>query len=93
MRRDQRTSHTTVTLEDVTLFVAYVYSPASRGERDSLNGVAGAGARLEPDEPQSVELLTTTTTDDMLELLSSALQERVQAAILKQLADAREDEP
>lgn len=40
--------------------VEYSRSKARRGARDSCCGVRGAGAPLEPDEPEEVEILSVT---------------------------------
>ena len=46
----------TITLDGIAFEVDYTYYPPYRGARDSLNGVRGAGAPLEPDEDESIEI-------------------------------------
>lgn len=51
--------------------VRYSFTPASRGARDSIGGVRGAGPALQPDEPACVEIeRVDTATKDILEYLS-----------------------
>lgn len=40
-----------------------VLHPASRGARDTLCGVRGAGPALEPDEPAEMEFIKATNSD------------------------------
>jgi hypothetical protein len=42
--------------EEIDLEVEYTAWKASRGARDSINGVKGAGPPLEPDEPAGIEI-------------------------------------
>lgn len=46
----------TITLDGIDFEVDYTYTPPYRGARDSLNGIRGAGAPLEPDEDESIEI-------------------------------------
>jgi hypothetical protein len=54
--------------EERDITVTYIYHSASRGARDSLGGVRGAGPPLEPDEPECVEIesvmMHSTTPND-----------------------------
>ena len=43
------------------------YTPAHRGARDSLCGVRGAGAPLEPGEPASISLASVTPDIELTE--------------------------
>lgn len=43
--------------------VEFTYHRAYRGQRDSLCGVRGAGAPLEPDEPEELEFESATGED------------------------------
>lgn len=43
--------------------VEFAYHRAYRGQRDSLCGVRGGGAPLEPDEPESLEFEYATGED------------------------------
>lgn len=52
---------THIYLEDdteVSVTVSYKYYPPSRGARDSLGGVRGAGPPLEPDDPPEICVLS-----------------------------------
>ena len=40
--------------------VEFTYHKAYRGQRDSLCGIRGAGAPLEPDEPEELEFESAT---------------------------------
>ena len=49
--------------EDVPVTVEYTYHRATRGARDSLCGIRGAGPPLEPDEPAWAEIDKVTGPD------------------------------
>jgi hypothetical protein len=42
--------------QEVKVDIEYSYYGGYRGARDSFNGRAGAGAQLEPDEPEQIEI-------------------------------------
>ncbi len=41
---------------EIPIDVEYSYYKGSKGARDSLGGIPGAGPALEPDEPASIEI-------------------------------------
>jgi len=81
-----------IEVDGVSLLVEYTYHKASRGARDSLGGIAGAGPPLEPDEPESVDVESVRSDDDIQGLLSEDQIEQITRAILEKLAERREDE-
>lgn len=52
------TTHDPDRLWPRTLVVRARFDPGCRGARDSLGGKRGAGPPLEPDEPDSIEILS-----------------------------------
>ena len=75
----------TITLDGIDFEVDYTYIPPYRGARDSLNGVRGAGAPLEPDEDEDVEInyvfcfgedFTDFLSDDTIDRLIEAILEK-----------------
>lgn len=46
--------------QDQEVEVTFDYTPASKGKRDSLCGVPNAGPPLEPDEPENLDLVSST---------------------------------
>ena len=80
--------HIDITLDDVTgvnLRVEYIFYPSSRGSRDSLNGVRGAGPQLEPDEPADIEITSIITPDDIFSLLSDEQVSLIAESIFSKL--------
>ena len=77
--------------------VEYHYFPASKGIRDSFDGVKGAGPPLEPDEPSHVEitavLMSSPTpynphaTEDISDDLSESEKERLETMCLEQVSE------
>ena len=59
----ERENPETGELTEHEIDVEFDYHRAYRGQRDSLCGVRGAGAQLEPDEPASVEFQHATDED------------------------------
>lgn len=49
--------------DEIDVEVAFKYHRASRGARDSLCGVLGAGPQLEPDEPLDVDIKSVTIVE------------------------------
>lgn len=82
------TLQTTISIDGVEtdVTVRYTYHKASRGARDSLGGVAGAGPALEPDEPADVEIedVKTKCGLDVLDCLSDCELDEVQEKCLEQ---------
>ena len=75
---------TTITLDGIEFEVDYTYYPPYRGARDSLNGVAGAGAPLEPDEDESIEIeYVRCFGEDFTDFLSTDTFNRLEEAILE----------
>jgi hypothetical protein len=72
---------------EISITVDYSHSRARRGRRDSLCGVPGAGAPLEPDEPEDIEILSVTGPDGKEMDLSDAELERIE----QQCWDALDD--
>ena len=70
---------------DVAVEVTYDYTRASRGARDSCGGVAGAGPPLEPDEPESVEILGAKYMDGVDLELTNDEEERLKREALEQV--------
>jgi hypothetical protein len=56
------TFHTTI-MREIPVIVDYHYTKATRGARDTIGGVRGAGPPLEPDEPETVEIVSVKTAD------------------------------
>jgi hypothetical protein len=61
--------------------VEYSYYGATRGARDSLGGIRGAGPALEPDEPAHVEIESVTDEDGLEITLTPSEEERITTAI------------
>lgn len=75
----------TITLDGIDFEVDYTYIPPYRGARDSLNGVRGAGAPLEPDEDEAVEInYVFCFGEDFTDFLSDLTFDRFIEAILKE---------
>ena len=75
---------TTITLDGIEFEVDYTYSPPYREARDSLNGIAGAGAPLEPDEDESIEISYVFHADeDIYCFLSVETLHRIENAVLE----------
>jgi len=55
---------TTTITREIEVTVEYTFHKGSKGARDSINGVRGAGPPLEPDEPDSVEILAVVDTNN-----------------------------
>lgn len=73
-----------ITLDGTTFEVDYTYTPPYRGARDSLNGVPGAGAPLEPDEDEDVEInYVICFGEDFTDFLSDLTIDRLIEAILE----------
>lgn len=73
-----------VTVDDEQYDVDYKYWPATRGLRDSLNGVMGAGPPLEPDEPAEIEIVDVTLNGAPVEY-DEMLWEKIESEILDEL--------
>jgi hypothetical protein len=75
--------------KDIEVLVTYTYDKGSKGCRDSLGGVRGAGPPLEPDEPPSIEIesVENLETGELLEFSSSD-----EASILPVLWDLLADD-
>jgi hypothetical protein len=72
----------TIDVDDSTYEVAWKYHPPTRGARDSLGGVWGAG--LEPDEPAEVEITDVTLHGVQIDY-DEALWNRLEAAIWEEI--------
>jgi hypothetical protein len=59
----ERENPQTGELTEHEIDVEFAYHKAYRGQRDSLCGVRGAGAQLEPDEDESLEFEYATDED------------------------------
>jgi hypothetical protein len=76
--------------DDVEVTVEYDYTPACRGARDSFNGRPGAGLPLEPDEPESVDILDTYDQDGNGVTLSPSEEQRAKEQILDQVHSSQD---
>ena len=74
----------TVTVEGVPIRVYLECWPATRGARDSLDGVAGAGPPLEPDELADFEIVAAYVgRHDISALLSDEAWLKISNAVLE----------
>lgn len=76
----------------ISINVEYKYHPATRGQRDSLGGVAGAGPALEPDEPAEVEILSVKDEKGNLIELTEQEEADVASNIIDILSEDYSDE-
>jgi len=84
-------SMSSLTLEDVTIDVDYKFYKGCRGARDSFMGKRGAGAQLEPDEPESVEVMSITMFGKEIEVSEKSIME-IEEAIMRELEEDDRDE-
>lgn len=77
---------------EVEVEVAYSFTSACRGRRDSLGGRANAGPPLEPDSPAEVEVLSVREVATGAEVeLSDSEEEAVIEAIWEDVANRADD--
>lgn len=70
----------TAEIHGVEVEVTYSYIPPSRGARDSLGGIPGAGAPLEPDDPAEIVVDAVEVNGvDIKDLLSGFAMAQAQA--------------
>ena len=71
---------------ELELEVQYTAFPASKGARDSLCGVRGAGPQPEPDEPAHVEI-DAVRCNGVLVRLTEAQMEELETLLLIELSE------
>lgn len=60
--------------------VTFHHEPASRGARDSLGGIPGAGPPIEPDTDELLEVETAHLDGKEIELTESEKEQAINAA-------------
>ena len=74
--------------------VEYTYIPFIRGERDSFQGIMGAGQQLSPDEPESAEIESVTmltTGEELVDLLADRILQQLVCEAIADYHDSKED--
>lgn len=76
----------------VELDIEFTISPPYRGLRDSLNGIPGAGAPLEPDEDAYIEIDKILCGEqDIFELLFDTQIEKIKEILCVELSESEDD--
>jgi len=57
------TSYIETNVRGYRMGIQFDYYKGSKGARDSFNGKAGAGAKLEPDEDPSIDIISVSLLD------------------------------
>lgn len=79
-----------ITYLGIELDIYFTHSKGYCGARDSLNGIAGAGPPLEPDEPASIEIKKILHKgEDIFDLIG----EFQHLKILERLEEELQNEP
>lgn len=78
----------TITYLGIELDIYFIHDKGYRGTRDSLNGIAGAGPPLEPDEPEEIIIeMITHKGEDILDLISNSMLEKIQHTLEEELSN------
>ena len=78
--------------EEIPVTVEYTYHRATRGARDSLCGIRGAGPPLEPDEPAWAEIDKVTGPDGSVIDITDSEAEWISDAIMEDIRQSADDD-